>query len=338
MGNQVLRSELFINHSKDLSDVNPNFVDFFICPICRNIFDVNDISSNKITDGHVWPEYIRQKSKSEIAVNQRVLLCKDCNDRAGSHGDKQMQLRERIKDAEARSEVFDERRIEIVKQPGFEPIRLRGKPAFKVADVMSGRITFNVDQKRKQWARNNPTEQKRFLALAADQSFTMIVYPHHELNSRLALAGWITSAYLFSFYSLGYRYIFQNEADIVRRFILSSFDDNLLKELQLPDSVTVGISETKNFYRNDPQIGLTIPIDGQYPVFLEVQFLDYQIRLPITFIPEVFEYLIYSTPGIIETLQNAENNKHDLFSPISCTKTVLHDCIWDYILGKPIPN
>jgi len=88
----------------------------------------------------------------------------------------------------------------------------------------------------------------RFLALAADQSFTMIVYPHHELNSRLALAGCINSAYLFSFNSLGYRYIFQKDADTVRRLILRLFDDNLSKDLQLPCSVTVGISETKNFY------------------------------------------------------------------------------------------
>lgn len=56
--------------------------------------------TKRLTKGHVWPEYIRQKSKGRAASFHHVLLCNTCNHSAGGRGDAQAQLIERIMDAE----------------------------------------------------------------------------------------------------------------------------------------------------------------------------------------------------------------------------------------------
>jgi 5-methylcytosine-specific restriction endonuclease McrA len=92
--------KLFKAHLADLKSVAPNLGDVFICPICLERFTIDAIYNEVVTDGHVWPGYIREKPGSALATSQRILLCKTCNSTSGSRGDKQIQLLEKIKDAE----------------------------------------------------------------------------------------------------------------------------------------------------------------------------------------------------------------------------------------------
>jgi hypothetical protein len=118
--------------------------------------------------------------------------------------------------------------------PNQEPIKLRAE-LIRTGDL-TAQINFKRDRKRKQWARNNPKEQERFLSLTEkDEEFSLIIHPHQELRTSLAKAGWLTAGYLLAFYTFGYRYIFREELQPVRDYILASFKNDL-ENLAFPKS------------------------------------------------------------------------------------------------------
>jgi len=138
--NEFLKN-LFDTHLTDLNSVMEEG-NTFICPICFAEFSEEAVGNGNLTDGHVWPDYIREKSKSKVAPLQRVLLCKSCNSTAGSRGDNHMQLREKIKDGEKSGQLYDERQVQIITTPGKKPIKLRAKVNIRERDIIEGQITF----------------------------------------------------------------------------------------------------------------------------------------------------------------------------------------------------
>lgn len=336
MAKKILLKKLFEAHSSDLSCVVSQNMGLFICPICLTEYSKEAIDSSEVTDGHIWPDYIREKSKSEVASQQRVLLCKTCNSIAGSYGDKQMQLRERTKDGEESGQFYDERRIQIITTPDKAPIKLNAKVCIQQRESIEGQITFEVNKRTGQWIRNNPMEKKRFLAATQNERFSLLIEPPHELRSELSPVGWITSAYLLAFYTFGYRYIFHTGLDVVRNYILKSFDDNENKNLETPKSPNFGLTECEKHNFENPEIALIIPMDKKTPIHLQVSFLDYHIRLPFHFVPQVLQAMILSVPSVARQLHNISGTDAVLYSPILCNKLDGHDCIWDYILGKSI--
>src|SRR5215213_4901167 len=83
---------LFDKHLADLRQVFPDADEIFVCPICLKIISREAILKNRelVSLGHVWPDYMRDGSRGG-AFSQSVLLCKDCNSKAGGLGDHAMQ-------------------------------------------------------------------------------------------------------------------------------------------------------------------------------------------------------------------------------------------------------
>jgi len=325
---------LFRVHSNDLASCDPTYLNHFVCPVCFGVFSLDDITSRVLSDGHVWSEGIREKSSTEKIRLQRILLCTKCNSRAGTKGDKQMQLREMVKDAEKKGELFGERRVAVIRGPAEEPIKLLAQLRLGQNEAIQGQIVFPLDKTGK-WARNNPKEQERFEAICKENPFSMIVYPFHEIKEHLAEAGWITSAYLLAFYSFGYRYILNSDMDRVRDYILSSFSATPDRPPKLDD---FGIQECGAHFYQEPQIGVVIPLDGKTGVHLEISLFDYHIRLPFNhFVPPILSTLIQQNEEISKEMPKLLREGAKLFIPIECTKMDGHECLWDYILGKPLP-
>lgn len=338
MSEKEFLKTLFDSHLVDLNDVRQQAVNEFICPICSAEYAEEDVGNGNLTNGHVWPDYIREKSKSKTASRQHVLLCKKCNSTAGSRGDKHMQLREQIKDADKAGQLYDERRIQIITTPGTSPIKLRARVNYRKSDVIDGRVTFQLDKRTGKWLRNDPEEQERFLALTQNDKFGLLIEPQHELKSELAPVGWITSAYLYAFYTFGYRYILHPSLDIVRDYILKSFGDKTSPDLKTPNSDNFGLTECKEHNFENPEIGLIIPMDNKTSIHLQISFLDYHIRLPFHFVPFVLQAMILNVPAIADQLPQLRGTDIRLYSPITCNRSDRHDCKWDYVLGKPIPT
>jgi hypothetical protein len=326
---------LFNSHMSDLRDSEVQREDRFICPICFTEYSEEDLHNANLSDGHVWPEYIRKKSK--YAPFHRVLLCKLCNNRAGSRGDKHMQLREIIRDANKDGQLYGERRIQIIIGPAETPVKLQATVAIQKGDIIQGRIVFQLNQKTGRWLRNNPKEQERFLAATQNDRFGLLVEPCKEIKPELALVGWITSAYLFAFYSLGYRYILHPSLDIVRSYILESFDTKAGANLAVPKAENFGLIECKQHYFENPKIGLVVPMNEETLIHLEVSFLNYHIKLPFHFVPHILQALILDRADVANQLSGLKGSEIRLYSPILCNKSGEHKCVWDYVLGKPIP-
>jgi hypothetical protein len=106
---------LLQQHLDDLKTVCPSASDVFICPICLQVFTIEKIRQYKtdlVNLGHVWPTGIQQIADN-VTKHQQVLLCNDCNSRAGSHGDSAMQIVAEIREAQKRGETVQPRKVVI---------------------------------------------------------------------------------------------------------------------------------------------------------------------------------------------------------------------------------
>ncbi len=229
MAKEEFLNSLFDAHTKDLNDVYPNQGDVFVCPICLLIFPRVVIKEKILTDGHIWPQFFRKKSVK--AKNMRVLLCSDCNHKAGSRSDKQMQLNEQIRDGEESGEWFGSRRVQLIRKPGERPVDLNVKIS---GDMKNFRITGRINR-NKQWIDGSPEDQMRFHEIIErSERVSILIHPHKNLDSDKVPAGWITSAYLMAFYALGYRYILDSSLNIVREYINASVKRSDSEKMRLP--------------------------------------------------------------------------------------------------------
>jgi hypothetical protein len=332
---------LFRAHLTDLRDIFADARDKIMCPICLRQFGIEGLESKTLTDAHVWPEYIREKSAGHRAARQRVLLCGECNWTAGSRGDKQLQLLERIRGGNETGVFFGERLVRVVQGPASEPIDLRAQIRIKSQDPtegIKGDITFAVEKGTQHFARIAPADQERFLSLVrAGERFTMMIHPYHELKAHLARVGWATSSYLLAFYTLGYRYILHEDLQPVRAYILRSFQSRGGEELEPPGADIMTVQTCDKHYFDDPEIALVMPMAGQ-AAHLRVSFLDYHVTLPFRGVPQLLEHFIRMKMADIEgMIPEMPGEGAHLYMPINCTKLDGHECIWDYILGKPLP-
>jgi len=338
MTHEELLDKLFDGHLADLQSVIPSIADIFVCPICLKEFSRGDIALGKLTEGHVWPEGIRQKTETGSAARQRVLLCKQCNSTAGSHGDKQMQLREKVKAGERSGEMYGRRRLQVLRGAGERPIDLFASVHVSPTEA-AARITFEKGVERNRWVGVDPSEMHRFLRAAEHSApCSIVIHPHHELKSDLARAGWITSGYLLAFWSLGYRYILSEYLHPIRRYILDSFEQADGQALEFPEVESFGLHECGVHYCTEPELVLVVPLDEETPVYLQVSFLDYHVRLPFLFNQEALSGLLCARRGTLERVSDlAEHEGACLHIDIQCCKADGHDCIWDYVLGRQLP-
>lgn len=328
------RLELFRAHMEDLQDVTGEEIERFICPICLRTFTRQDVEDGNVTDGHVWPEYLRTKDHSAQASKHRVLLCARCNSEAGAKGDVQAQILERLNDTAGTDPRYGERRVEVFTSVLSVPIALNAR----VEDPknLTSRLVFALDKKKGQWARNNPDirEQVQKLFMNGGQ-VDLVVYPPRNLDAKLAQIGWLTSGYLLAFYTFGYRYIFNNALDPVRDAILSSFERDNARQ-GIPDSTEIGVEKYEESLCTSPRISLAIPCSGLVPVHLQVDYLNYRVSLPFRGSREMLQSILGKhAPALPIGEQPAD---YFYTRPANCTKTKPHECLWDYLLGKPFPE
>jgi hypothetical protein len=94
---------------------------------------------------------------------------------------------------------------------------------------------------------NNSKVQKRISELFnSGENFDAIVFPNHEIKETVAQVGWLTSAYLLSFYALGYRYILHNSLEPIQKCILDSFENP--SDVKIPDNENIGVINCGNHY------------------------------------------------------------------------------------------
>ncbi|HLE04857.1 MAG TPA: hypothetical protein VI729_09655 [Anaerolineales bacterium] len=333
------RESLFRAHSQDLESIHPELANRFMCPICHRLFSLDDIGADVLTVGHIWPEDFRSHSQSELARHQHILLCHECNSNAGRRGDKQAQVFEGLRRGEESGDLFGERLLEARTGPGEEPIRLRARVRIEHGDDISGKITFEVDQQRQAWARNDPRQEERFRSLArTGERFSVLVHPDRRAVPELARAGWITSAYLNAFHTFGYRYILQDAViGTVRPYILNSIYNDV-ESLHFPESEDFAVFDCSDHPTDDPVIAVVIPAESNDKIHLRVSFLKNEVSLPFPFVPKALGSLIFARmPDYEKRIAEIENQNAFLYLQVSCTKLDAHDCIWDYVLGKPFP-
>ena len=264
MANSQFLEYLFRSHLADLKNVVYKIVDsqghthgvenLFICPICLEHFHFEDICNKRLSEGHIWPRGIRQKSNSGAVKGHRVLLCTSCNSKSGDRGDVQMQLLESVREGEETGDTYGERRIRI--QHGLrQPIEINARIQLKKQDIVRGQLLFAP-------SRNDPKEQERLRALLKkDENFSVSVHPYHRLNPSVARAGWVTAAYLLAFYTLGYRYVLQDRLNPIREYIARSFEVSGKGELESPR--LAGCRSEHLFCKNAPLLPIIGPTTCQ---------------------------------------------------------------------------
>jgi hypothetical protein len=153
----------------------------------------------------------------------------------------------------------------------------------------------------------------------------------------LAKVGWITSAYLLAFYSLGYRYILHPGLDFVREYIIKSFEsenENMYQELE---SDEFKVKQYNNLYFIDPELRLIIPLDGKEYIRLEINFLDYQISLPFHHVPYLLNHLInFFIPNFNDQLPILKKTGNFIYFIIDSSMKTSIDSIYQYLMGKNI--
>jgi hypothetical protein len=335
MATEEFLNQLFDAHTKNLNEFHPGMGEVVVCPICLSIIPREAISQKYLTDGHVWPKGIRNESK--VASSMHLLLCNKCNHTAGSRGDKQMQVFELVKKGEETGDL-GRRRVQIIKNPGEKPIDMN-VAIIRNLDDNSFTITGRVD-KDMNWLDGSPEDQARFREVYKKQEqVTVIVHPYPEFKSKFVPAGWMTSAYLMAFYHLGYRYVLDSTLAPVRDYILKSFEPDAEKNLVLPDDDDFSIRKNESDYFPDPELFFVCPLEKNQKVYLQVNFLKYEIRLPFRYSRLVFEWIVKkSIPDIEDKFPELQKAGGYLYLPIKQTKADGNLTIYDFLLGKTIPR
>ncbi|MBZ0292234.1 MAG: hypothetical protein K8L99_06665 [Anaerolineae bacterium] len=267
---------LFNRHLDNLRSVCPEAADVFVCPICFTVFPRNEaLDPLRVNLGHIWPKFIRNTIESDVAKHQHVLLCESCNSKAGYRGDHEMQEFEIARQGDEAGTPTRKRRIIIRPSNGDQELQLRA--FYKSTGDKTASLTFR--DHRNAFTYNE--KYRRYREYAEQQVRCDVYVLPHDANWHLAQAGWLTSAYLYAFYTFGYRYIFHKSLDLVRNYILSSLDGSTNSSLDYRPDKVLSARTCSVHYSEQPNIMYMIPtLETAQIHFLEVSFLDYHVRLP----------------------------------------------------------
>ena len=198
-----------------------------------------------------------------------------------------MQLVKDLKKGAQNGTLYGDRRVEIISKNKRNPISIQG--SIKTSPDNTVNITVNS-------LINNPNEFSKFLELKNkfQYEFNIVVHPHKEIVQGLNLAGIITSAYLLSFYRLGYRYILHELLNPVRNFIVKSFTQDIYSLYKELESESFKVIQYQEESFKEPTLRLAIPLDGIRSIHLQIDYLDLKIILPFHFVPEILKCKIRS--------------------------------------------
>lgn len=309
------KTNLFKHHLSDLKRVCPRAGDVFVCPVCFSVFSMEEaLDKEKVNLGHIWPKFIRDNSPSEDVKHQHVLLCKACNSRAGALGDLEMQKFEEYKREKKSENSFLKRKALFISRT--ENFSMPSDILYRKTGEKSFEVEFD---KPADFFRHNQNYKK---FSTGQTKCDILIMPQFDI--KLALVGWLTSAYLFAFYTFGYRYIFHKNLDKVREIILNSLKDNVVHEFDSTAKSNLSSYSCSQHFYESPTILYITPIQGlDQRHFIEISFLDHHVRLPGR---------NFYIEQIASDLSKVEDNTRIAIAP---NKHIPHDgfCEWDELFA-----
>lgn len=307
--------KLFEQHLTDLRRVSPKADDVFVCPFCFKVIHRRDVNRETVDLGHIWPGFLRNQVESDEAKHQQVLLCKSCNSSAGSRGDNEMQEHEKARRGLLPSKMW-------IYAPGEPPFALDVfVTVSEDGPPYTGNVRIQVPQG--EWSHND--RWKKFREVADGQQQVTTAVNKFTTDWKLAQAGWLTSAYLYAFYTFGYRYVFQSILDPVRDYIRQSFQGRVDDRLYFDQKKDMAVQTCKTHNFQEPNIIYHIKTQGSdVPHHLEVSLLDYHVRLPIP----LKEYEdtpkdLLPDPEMVLAADATGHTPHD------------EECLWEELLSDP---
>lgn len=301
------KQQLFLAHAQDLNHLFPDVTGCFVCPICFRVFRLADLERpNTLSVGHVWPEHYF-RSRSHEADQQIVLLCSTCNSKGGETYDAAMQIMEQSKALESIGEPYDTRFVSIfsssdpnrnVRLPLFvieSPERLSSAQLQKVK--ASNGIVLNFDTATlalfpqidaKGNKHYNEKEWTKAKEIVYSEMFTITIesYKSDWIKGKVSdipqlwRSGLLAAAYLYAFYTFGYRYIFQNVLDPVRGHIMQAMEREAPR-LSFDPSQPMNVALSPVYFEH-PDIGFFNPSASRSEVHhMRVSFLEYAVWLPL---------------------------------------------------------
>ena len=325
MPRYIIHQQLFDQHARDLQGLFPNIEQKFVCPICLNILGNESIKQERVNLGHVWPEYIRKGTTK--AVHQQVLLCTDCNSKAGESADASMQTFEKLRNEKEIGNISTPLRTQIIstRRPDRKPI----KTGLFIKNEGENRITIKLEEARTEKQRvNNIMINERIRQYNQDGPISIIV--ESSVNLRLARVGWLTSAYLLAFYTFGYRYIFQRGLDPVRDIIRKSFDKIVDETLEFDHRKFLTVGRWDDILQPEPRIGIMLPIDRSLQSYMSVDFQSVHIRMPAQYRYDI----VWEEASQIEDSEDNEDNVQSFFVDGSGHLPHNDECHWEDGFGK----
>jgi hypothetical protein len=277
-----LRKQLFNDHCADLQRVVPSKAGLFYCPICMSSFSRIDLQKGSLTDGHVWSEtFVKNHTTSLTALDQRVLLCHNCNSKSGTRNESSLIEFEQFRKTRESGQYYRPS-ISVMRKTDIDikPIELGQLPA-KFTGETDIQISFPKNRKTGH-PTYNPYEKEKFEEVVRSSSCTIVVeekFPHKEkwLYSQASL---LTSAYLMAFRVFGYRFILHTCYSPIRSYILKSFEQNVDERLNFSESTPFSVRICNTHYYEEPLLYI-IPESSNQSQKIEVSFLDYHIVLPL---------------------------------------------------------
>lgn len=202
-----------------------------------------------------------------------------------------------------------------------------------------GSITVNwIANEDLTWRHNDPEDQSRFKEIYENQDrVEFLIHPHPLHNPDLAQAGWVTSSYLMAFHNLGYRFILNSTLNQVRDYIKSSFEGYIKDNPLAHELDDFGVWVRSPEYPINPELLFMAPLENGKRVYLQVNCLAYEIRLPFRFRMSVlYPILIRSIPNFQARISELQEKKQVIHFPVPYNKMVGDKSWYDDLLGNPV--
>lgn len=211
-----LKEDLFKKYSSNLElvvrHILPEKMDAFrgkyLCPICQNLFTIQDLevndSGNYLTEEHVPPQSVQWKRK--------VLTCKICNNTQGGQVDSQQTTILSTK-------AFNSGVLGAVKDTRItfaDKIFVNGAMTANVG----GKYSFVIDERR-----SNPKHVSKFHKAVRSGTLKGSEARWNTGDVRKNMISIIRAAYLWGFADLGYAFIFNMHFKQIREQLLAPDKD-----------------------------------------------------------------------------------------------------------------
>jgi len=256
-----------------------------------DIFPESDLYSGsngqkpKLTDGHIWNEKYAQQFASPgnraLILSQRVILCDTCNSLSGSKNEVALIDFQKFRETKQSGGYIDPEVNVVSKFGTINPGRVRIR-----FDQATSRLHWEYPKGSRGQNLYNPSDEAAFSEFLQQgdccKSFLWAVKEKYQAPKKWqkAQAALITSAYLQLFHTFGYPYVFNTKLNPVREYICNSLNFDASNKLEPAPEKQVSVGVCGHGHHNpEPKIAISPP-DGNRFQILEVNFMDYHMRLP----------------------------------------------------------